>query len=203
LQCRTRAKCPLVDRPFTTCHFAWQSSYQTREKGADKVRRHRLVNHEPPRGISNRPSSPTPRKPSQRPASPEWIVLGHPTKRSPREVPAHVDTLIFHSAERLAMLKAAKSSLTAGNTAISTSLLASRHSPRICAPEVSGPSGASEYGQETIPPYRRSSLAPPGANSSRTSVTMEGDLSSAASKTSPLNSTVSDRKCHFRLCYLS
>ena len=160
------------------------SSYQTRERGADKVRQHQLLNHEPPRGMSNRPSSPAPRSASSRPSSSEWLVNGFATNRSPRAEPAKIETLIFDSAERLAMLKAAKSSLTTGNSAVKTHYRPSQYSPYIHAPETSN-----------IPPYKRVDAALPGACSARSSggshKQQESKGTDAAPLSTPLNSSVS------------
>ena len=166
---------PLVDpkahRPSSAPSIVrWRhdpSSYQARENGADKVRQHQILNHEPPRGVSNRPLSSTPRLASNRPSSPEWLLCGLSTKRSPRTEPVKMESLIFDSAERLAMLKAAKSSLTNATNAISTSYRPSRDSPVIYAPPVSHQSaGFSE--RDTIAPYQRVVPAVSGAHTVRT-----------------------------------
>ena len=196
---------PLVDprahRPSSAPSIVrWRhdpSSYQAREKGADKVRQHQLLNHEPPRGVSNRPLSPTPRLASNRPSSPEWLVCGLSTKRSPRTEPAAIENLIFDSAERLEMLKAAKSCLSTGTSAVSTSYRPSRYSPRIYAPAVSRQSaGFSE--QDTIAPYQRVVQAVPGARTKRTGEGSPGKLDSYGTDASPQMSHVLAKDARYK-----
>eukprot|EP00802_Teleaulax_amphioxeia_P006728 Tamp_06733.p1 GENE.Tamp_06733~~Tamp_06733.p1 ORF type:complete len:330 (+),score=18.13 Tamp_06733:909-1898(+) len=127
-------------RPGSAPLTRWRldpSSYQIREAPAETLKRHQLANHEPPRGVSNRPLSPAVanRRSDAISVSQEWMVSGHKSFQSPPPSHMTIQELIHDSAERYSMLQAAKSTLESADPENAKSRYRrTSFSPRIYSP---------------------------------------------------------------------